>query len=130
MPNALTVLERDGVRTRTRLLTVFASGRQREQVHRLSDSYAPGCVVVDVTSATDAVLTLLAGPVDVVLIDASLVGDLLNALLRHVHRSSPNATLAVFGTASSDGDLPASRQNDMRPWTQLEETLKRLLQAG
>ncbi|MDB5895790.1 MAG: hypothetical protein JWQ88_3321, partial [Rhodoferax sp.] len=26
MPNALTVLERDGVRTRTRLLTVFASG--------------------------------------------------------------------------------------------------------
>ena len=131
MLNGLTVLEGERVRTRRKLMTVFASGRQRELVRRLSDTYAPGCVVVDVSSATDAVLTLLTGPVDVVLIDATLVGDLLNALRRHANRSSPNATLAVFGAAApaDAGGRAATGGEGLLAWTELEETLKRLLQG-
>ena len=110
-------------------MTVFASGRQRERVHRLLDAYAPGCLVVDVASATDAVLALLAGPVDVVLIDASLAGDLLGALRRHARRSSPYAKLAVFGGASPD-DMTGPAIESVLAWDQLDETLKRLLQPG
>jgi hypothetical protein len=125
-----TVMALGQVRPRRKVMTVFGSSEQRDKVHRLADLMAPGCLFVDVASATDAVLTLLAGPVDVVLIDARLAGDLLNALQRHARRSSPQARLAVFGEAGAKGGPQAARVDRVQPWSELRATLTRLLQLA
>ncbi|APW37252.1 hypothetical protein RD110_08625 [Rhodoferax koreense] len=102
-----------------KVLTVFAARGHRDTVRRLCRSLEPASQVTDVASATDAVLTLLTGPMDLVLVDAGLAGDLLGALLRHAQRSAPRAKLAVFaGGALAPGWLP---------WSQLEATLLALL---
>lgn len=126
----MTVSEADQVRSLRLLMTVFASGRQRERVRRLAERHAPGSLVVEVASATDAVLTLLAGPLDLVLVDAGLVGDLLSALRRHAQRSSPHARVVVFGGMSTDADTGEAWPGDVVPWAQLDDTLRRLLQGS
>lgn len=81
--------------------------------------------IIDVSSATDAVLTLLAEPVDVLLVDAKLAGDLLGAMLRHARHSAPMAKLAVFGSAELDSDQRGTtRSEGILPWHLLESTLR------
>jgi hypothetical protein len=114
-----------------KVLTVFAARRHRELVQQVCHAAASGNTVVDVASATDAVLTLLAQPVDLVLVDADLAGDLLGALQRHAHRSAPHAKFAVFGGGLVVADdAVAQRGYALLPWTQLEETLRASLAAG
>lgn len=104
-----------------KILTVFEAGSHRDLVHGWCQALAPESRVIDVASATDAVLTLLGEPVDMLLIDAAVAGDLLTSLRRHARRSAPQAQLVMFQDAAPGADL--------LPWSQLEPTLQRLLRA-
>ncbi|APW37289.1 hypothetical protein RD110_08860 [Rhodoferax koreense] len=103
-----------------KILTVFEAGSHRELVRHWCEALAPGSQVLDVASATDAVLTLLGEPVDLLLVDTGIAGDLLPSLRRHARRSAPKARLLMFGEAG-DGVLP---------WSELAPTLQRLLPAA
>ncbi len=112
----------------TKVLTLIGGRRHREVVHGLCRTHSPTDLVIDVSSATDAVMTLLAEPVDLVLVDAALAGDLLEALTRHARRSAPNARLVIFGGEAPPG--ASDRMCDgMLPWTLLESTVHDFLHA-
>lgn len=113
------------------VLTLIGPRRHRELVHRLCHARHPAGAVIDVSSPTDAVLTLLTQPVDMVLIDVSLAGDLMPTLARHVRRSAPNARLAVFGgPATPAAETGTARVAEVLPWARLESILHGFLQAG
>jgi len=105
-----------------KILTVFEAGSHRDLVHGWCEALAPQSRVIDVASATDAVLTLLGEPVDMLLIDAAVAGDLLTSLRRHAQRSAPQARLVIF-----HDDAPRA---GLLPWSQLGPTLQRLLRAA
>jgi len=113
------------------ILTVFESGLYRDQVRQWCAALAPASRVLDVSSATDAVFTLLTEQVDIVLIDAMLAVDMLGALKHHARRSSPYARLAVFSSsaamqASSSGSSPG----ETLPWSELQPMVEQLLTAA
>jgi len=110
------------------VLALIGPRRQRELVHRLCRARLPAGAVIDVASATDAVLMLLTQPMDLVLVDAALAGDLMPTLTRHVRRSAPNAVLAIFGCASAQA-ADTARPIELLPWAQLESTLHDFLSA-
>ena len=118
------------------VLTLIGPRRHREAVHRMCRARQPADSVVDVASVTDAVLMLLSGAVDVVLIDAVLAGDLMGTLTRHTRRSAPDAKLAIFGGAVAPtqvgGAAPPERADQLGlalPWSRLEQTLQDFLRC-
>lgn len=87
------------------LLTVFADARQRAEVGDLCARLAPDCRMIHTATATDAVMALLSEEVDLVLVDVVWAGDLLGALVRHVHRALPQADVVGFFSPSGEGAL-------------------------
>ena len=103
-----------------RVLTVFADADHRAQVHQACTTLAPDSQVLDAASATDAVLTLLSNPIDLVLVDVTWSGDLLGALVRHTRRSAPDAMLMAFGNTPPNAEAPLpSALGVLRPWRDL-----------
>jgi DNA-binding NarL/FixJ family response regulator len=108
------------------VLTVFDSAAHRALVQETCATQAPQAQVVDVSTPTDAVLALLAEEIDLVLVDIDLSGDLLAALVLHVRRSAPHATLLGFGDPQQvDAKLLTSRK--VLPLQQLGPALSRWL---
>jgi hypothetical protein len=72
-----------------------------------------------------AVLTLLSEEVDLVLVDVVWAGDLLGALVRHVHRAMPQADVVGFFSPSGEdalrGYLPPPRER--HAWEKLPAVL-------
>lgn len=124
----LTASRADSARMARTVLSLVGPRRQRELVHRLCRASQPPGSVIDVSSATDAVLVLLTQSVDMVLVDAALAGDLIGTLTRHVRRSAPNAVLAIFGCASAQA-ADTARPIELLPWARLESTLHDFLSA-
>ncbi|MFZ4286662.1 hypothetical protein [Variovorax sp. HJSM1_2] len=112
------------------VLTVFVQREPRDLVHEVCSALQPGARVIDAASATDAVMTLLAKDIDLVLVDLDGAGELLGALRRHVQRSAPDATLLGFGRMLP----PAAAQpvhegaSSVHSWAELEYTLTAWLQ--
>lgn len=111
-----------------RVLLVVGDLSLRARAWELCETLAPRCHLTDATSVTDAVLLVLSSPVDVVLVDAQLAGDLLHSLVRHVRRSAPQASLSVFGVQAG---APANgrAEPEVMPWTRLRSTLLEVLQV-
>lgn len=112
-----------------RVLTVLPTRWHRQAVQAVCRVRDPGCVVTDVPSVTDAVLVLLSEPVDVVVVDTGLAGDMLGVLQHHARRSAPRAKMGLFsaelhsGSPAATGDLSQGH-----PWSDMEAILDRLLQ--
>lgn len=122
----------NAVRQRTapcRVLTVLPTRWHRQAVQVVCRVRDPGCVITDVPSVTDAVLVLLSEPVDVMVVDVGLAGDMLGVLQHHARRSAPRAKTAFFraeqhsASTATTGDLSRGH-----PWSDMEATLDRLLQ--
>jgi ABC-type amino acid transport substrate-binding protein len=111
------------------VLTVFAQREPRDVVHEVCTALRPTAQVIDAASPTDAVMTLLAKDIDLVLVDVDSAGELLAALRRHVQRSAPDATLIGFGglRPPSDEGLRDS-SNRVRGWGELADTVSAWLQ--
>ncbi|WP_146187903.1 hypothetical protein [Acidovorax sp. CF316] len=71
----------------------------------------------------------MSEPVDVMVVDMGLAGDMLGVLQHHARRSAPRAKMALFrGELHSRG---ASTPDDLlqgHPWSDMEATLDLLLQ--
>lgn len=112
-----------------RVLTVLPTRQHRQAVQAVCRVRDPGCVITDVPSVTDAVLLLLSDPVDVVVVDMGLAGDMLGVLQHHARRSAPRAKVALFraeplcASNAAAGDLSQGH-----PWSDMETILDRLLQ--
>lgn len=115
------------VQTRFTILTVLPTRGHRDTVERLCTALAPGCAIVHVPSATDAVLTLLSEPIDLLIVDACLAGDLLATLKRHARRSAPHAITAIFRTDADASQEGNTQDTDGLPWSALEARLRNLL---
>lgn len=106
-----------------RVLSLCASTEERARVHNICSQMASGCQCVDTATATDAVLALLTGPVDLVIVDTDAAGELLPGLLRHLRRSAPRAGLLGFhmGTQAplAEGLAPSA----VHPWSALPAVL-------
>ncbi len=115
---------------RLRVLGVLANPEHRAQARALCRRVVPGAHCQDASTVTDAVLALLSGPVDLVLVDVDWAGDLLPGLVQHVRRSAPKAGLLGFGTLH---DSPPSAHPAWLPgmygWNQLPQVLENWLQG-
>lgn len=109
------------------ILTVLPTRGHRDAVERLCPALAPGCAIFHVPSATDAVLTLLSEPIDLLVVDACLAGDLLATLKRHARRSAPHAITAIFRTDADAPEEGSTQDTDGLPWSALEARLRSLL---
>lgn len=111
-----------------RVLTVLPTRQSRQAVQAVCRVRDPGCVITDVPSVTDAVLVLLSDPVDVVVVDMGLAGDMLGVLQHHARRSAPMAKMALFrGELHSGGAAITDDLSQGHPWSDMEATLSRLL---
>lgn len=114
-----------------RVLAVLTSPAHRALARALCGRVVPGAHCQDASTVTDAVLALLTGPVDLVLVDVDWAGDLLPGLAQHVRRSAPKAGLLGFGTLS--GTHPAMHAawwpGGMHGWNQLPQVLEDWLQG-
>ncbi|WP_157412598.1 MULTISPECIES: hypothetical protein [unclassified Acidovorax] len=101
----------------------------RQAVQAVCRVRDPGCVITDVPSVTDAVLVLLSEPVDLMVVDMGLAGDMLGVLQHHARRSAPRAKMALFkaepnsASSAATGDLLQGHS-----WSDMETVLDHLLQ--
>lgn len=107
-----------------RMLTVFADASARRAAHEAFAASAPEGVSQDAASVTEAVLALLAGRFDLVLVDVGWAGDLLQALQRHVQRSAPQARLIGFATQAQAAAPSGLRE--VHDWSELPEVVSGL----
>jgi len=111
------------------VLTVFTQREPRDVVREVCAALRPTGKVIDAASPTDAVMTLLAKDIDLVLVDVDGAGELLAALRRHVQRSAPDATLIGFGGLRAPGDEGLKDSSSrVRHWGELADTLSAWLQ--
>ena len=106
-----------------RVLSLCASSEQRTRVHHICNALAPGSQCIDTATVTDAVLALLAGPVDLVLVDTNAAGDLLPGLLRHLRRSAPRAGLMGFHAGARAPLTEGLAASALHPWSALPAVL-------
>lgn len=120
---------REPARPRRRMLSVFTGRDHRDMVRDGCLAHGTHWQYVEAAAPTDAVLTLLSCPVDVVLVDLDWPGDLLGALVRHVRRSSPLARLLAFGqpTAALRDKARQAGIGEAHPWGALAGLLQRCL---
>lgn len=104
-----------------RMLTVFADADARRAAREALAAGAPEGVCQDAASVTEAVLALLSGRFDLVLVDVAWAGDLLQALQRHVQRSAPQARLIGFA-AEPQSAVPGGLR-EVHAWSQLPGVL-------
>lgn len=108
-----------------RVLSVFGDAAHRAEVRHLCEQLAPGSQCLETATVTDAVLALLSGPVDLVLVDLDWAGDLLGGLTLHVRRSAPRARLLGFGPAlASLSTSHPSWPGSVHAWPELPQRLR------
>ena len=110
-----------------RILTVLPTRRRREAVQAVCRVRDPTCVITDLSSVTDAVLVLLSEPVDVIVVDMGLAGDMLGVLQHHARRSAPKAKMALFRTDPNTRSTAPGTLSQENSWAEMEMTLDRLL---
>lgn len=102
-----------------RVLTVFAHAQARRTAREALQALSPLIHCQDAAGATHAMLALLSSRFDLVLVDVAGVGDLLHALLSHVRRAAPRATVLCFGVVPA----PAAGWGDVHSWDALAALL-------
>jgi hypothetical protein len=114
-----------------RLLLVFGDSDRRAAALALVLALEPECCVEVAASATDAVLSMLGYPADIVFVDADAAGDLLHSLVRHIHRAAPGAHVAVFGAQPGLRMFAYGRWRvEVLSWAALAPTLAQVLSSA
>ncbi|KRC19165.1 hypothetical protein ASE31_05920 [Acidovorax sp. Root217] len=127
MPDRLNAVRQNAAPCR--VLTMLPTRWHRQAVQAVCRVRDPGCVITDVPSVTDAVLVLLSEPVDLMVVDMGLAGDMLGVLQHHARRSAPRAKMALFkaepnsASSAATGDLLQGHS-----WSDMETVLDHLLQ--
>lgn len=126
MPDRLKTARQNAVHGCLRILTVLPTRGYRDAVEAVCRARDPGCAITHVSSVMDAVLALLTEPVDVLVVDMGLAGDLLEVLHHHVLRSAPEAKIALFMNEPQSRGAATGDLSQVHSWSELEETLARL----
>lgn len=89
----------------------------RRQLHRL----LPGARIEADLDPLDGLLTAARMPADLVIVDATLAAGSAPALIRHIARVAPDATVLLFDDLADEGE-PGWRA---RPWYDVEPCVLR-----
>lgn len=127
MPDRLNAAKQKAEHFHRMVLTVLPTRRHRETVSSLCRSIDPQCIVYDVSNVTDAVLLILAEPVDVLVVDVGFAGDLLGVLQHHLRRSAPKAKLALVRTDELAKNSAIAQRSTVLSLLELEGNLARML---
>lgn len=117
------------------VLALLGDAAQRSRVRRGCAAQPLPVRLLEAASVTDAVLSVLSQPIDLVLVDLAHPDELLRAMLRHVRRSRPQARIVGLrdlpqpSHATHPPDLLAGL-DAIHPWSELEPRLDEALRRA